>query len=166
MHHAIAFTLTRCAPFVHCHSSRVFRRRAGPLLEHCGVVGVRGKTAGMFYIHQFSQALIVSPSIAVFANALLAASNGLRLLAPAVLLVILGNRRARCVSSKAFWYAARCFSDGSTGRRDGFFAAISDIYEAVDRGCIWNQRLGRATQATQALQEMIEKDGCVQQVRD
>jgi hypothetical protein len=73
----------------YCHGSRVFQRRAGPLLEHCGVtrVGVRGNTVGMFCIPQSSQALIVSPSIAVFPNALLAASNGLRLLAPAVLLV-------------------------------------------------------------------------------
>ena len=88
----------------HCHGSRVFRRRAGPLLEHCGVthVGLRGNTVGMFYIPQSSQALIVSPSIAVFANALLAASNRLRLLAPAVLLVNLRTNALDASLAKPF----------------------------------------------------------------
>jgi len=51
--------------------------------------GGTGTTAGV--LHMPPQALVVYPPIAVLANALLAALNGLRLLAPAALLGDLAN---------------------------------------------------------------------------
>ncbi|KAI9509139.1 Dor1-domain-containing protein [Russula earlei] len=53
--------------------------------------GGAGMTSGVLHIHIPPQALAVYPPVAVFANALLVALNGLRLLAPAALLGDLAN---------------------------------------------------------------------------
>ena len=95
--------------------------------------GATGTTAGV--LHMPPQALVVYPPIAILANALLAALNGLRLLAPAALLGDLANALDASLA-KAFGTLLEA-PRVEARYAAAVFAAVGAVFEeGIDRGCV------------------------------
>ena len=117
--------------------------------------GGAGTTAGV--LHMPPQALVVYPSIAVLANALLAALNRLRLLAPAALLGELANALDASLV-KAFGTLLEAPRSEARGAATAFLQLLVPFVRKGLIEGVYGSSAGEVP-PSEALQEMIEKMG-------
>jgi hypothetical protein len=115
--------------------------------------GGSGTTAGV--LHMPPQALVVYPPIAILANALLAALNGLRLLAPAALLGDLAKALDASLS-KAFGTLLEAPRDEARGAAMAFLRLLVPFVRKGLIEGVYGSSVGNVP-PSEALQGMIEK---------